>query len=136
MSCTVFESKLTAVGFGFFVPFFFITSGLEFNLDALGSAEAIAKLVMFFGLFLVVRGLPAMLLYRDVLRRPRPRGARLLLRDRAAAGRRDHDDRDRRRQDALLDRGRAWSAPRCSRPWSTHLSGRALRKGSRGPRRR
>src|SRR3954454_11799349 len=63
----VFESKLTAVGFGFFVPFFFITSGLEFNLNALGSAEAIAKLMMFFGLFLVVRGVPALLLYRKVL---------------------------------------------------------------------
>jgi Kef-type K+ transport system membrane component KefB len=63
----VFESKLTAVGFGFFVPFFFITSGLEFNLDALGSAEAIAKLFMFLGLFLVIRGAPAMLLYRGVL---------------------------------------------------------------------
>jgi Kef-type K+ transport system membrane component KefB len=63
----VFESKLTAVGFGFFVPFFFVTSGIEFDLAALGSAEAIAKLVMFFGLFLVVRGVPAMLLYRGVL---------------------------------------------------------------------
>ena len=28
----VFESKLTAVGFGFFVPFFFVTSGIEFDL--------------------------------------------------------------------------------------------------------
>jgi Kef-type K+ transport system membrane component KefB len=63
----VFESKLTAVGFGFFVPFFFVTSGIEFDLAALGSAEAIAKLVMFFVLFLVVRGVPAMLLYRGVL---------------------------------------------------------------------
>ncbi len=63
----VFESKLTAVGFGFFVPFFFVTSGIEFDLAALGSAEAIAKLVMFFGLFLVVRGTPALLLYRGVL---------------------------------------------------------------------
>jgi Kef-type K+ transport system membrane component KefB len=63
----VFESKLTAVGFGFFVPFFFVTSGIEFDLAALGSAEAIAKLVMFFVLFLVVRGAPAMLLYRGVL---------------------------------------------------------------------
>jgi Kef-type K+ transport system membrane component KefB len=63
----VFESKLTAVGFGFFVPFFFITSGLEFNLDALGSAEALAKMALFFVLFLVVRGAPAMLLYRRVL---------------------------------------------------------------------
>jgi Kef-type K+ transport system membrane component KefB len=63
----VFESKLTAVGFGFFVPFFFITSGLEFNLDALGSAEALAKMALFLGLFLVVRGAPALILYRKVL---------------------------------------------------------------------
>jgi Kef-type K+ transport system membrane component KefB len=64
----VFESKLTAVGFGFFVPFFFVTSGIEFDLAALGSAEAIGKLFLFFGLFLVVRGAPAMLLYRGVLK--------------------------------------------------------------------
>jgi Kef-type K+ transport system membrane component KefB len=63
----VFESKLTAVGFGFFVPFFFITSGIEFDLDALGSAEALLKLLLFLGLFLVVRGAPALLLYRSVL---------------------------------------------------------------------
>jgi Kef-type K+ transport system membrane component KefB len=62
----VFESKLTAVGFGFFVPFFFVTSGIEFDLAALGSVAAIAKLAMFFCLFLVVRGAPAMLLYRKV----------------------------------------------------------------------
>jgi Kef-type K+ transport system membrane component KefB len=63
----VFESKLTAVGFGFFVPFFFVTSGIEFDLDALGSATALLKLAMFFVLFLIVRGAPAMLLYRGVL---------------------------------------------------------------------
>jgi Kef-type K+ transport system membrane component KefB len=63
----VFESKLTAVGFGFFVPFFFVTSGITFDLAALGSAEAIAKLFLFLGLFLVVRGVPALLLYRHVL---------------------------------------------------------------------
>jgi Kef-type K+ transport system membrane component KefB len=62
----VFESKLTAVGFGFFVPFFFVTSGIEFDLDALGSLGALAKLAMFLVLFLVVRGAPAMLLYRGV----------------------------------------------------------------------
>jgi Kef-type K+ transport system membrane component KefB len=71
---TIFESKLTAVGFGFFVPFFFVTSGIEFDLAALGSAAALGKLAMFFALFLVVRGVPALLLYRNVL----------ALRDRAA----------------------------------------------------
>jgi Kef-type K+ transport system membrane component KefB len=63
----VFESKLTAVGFGFFVPFFFVTSGIEFDLAALGSAEALAKLALFLALFLVVRGVPALLLYRPYL---------------------------------------------------------------------
>jgi Kef-type K+ transport system membrane component KefB len=63
----VFESKLTAVGFGFFVPFFFVTSGIEFDLGALGSVSALLKLAMFLCLFLVVRGLPALLLYRRVL---------------------------------------------------------------------
>ncbi len=63
----VFESKLTAVGFGFFVPFFFVASGIEFDLGALGSLGALAKLALFFALFLVVRGTPALLLYRSVL---------------------------------------------------------------------
>jgi Kef-type K+ transport system membrane component KefB len=62
----VFESKLTAVGFGFFVPFFFVTSGITFDLAALGSVGALAKLAMFFALFLIVRGAPALLLYRGV----------------------------------------------------------------------
>jgi Kef-type K+ transport system membrane component KefB len=62
----IFESKLTAVGFGFFVPFFFVTSGITFDLAALGSVGALAKLVMFFALFLIVRGVPALLLYRGV----------------------------------------------------------------------
>ncbi len=63
----IFDSKLTAVGFGFFVPFFFVTSGIEFDLAALGSVEALAKMALFLGLFLVVRGAPALLLYRRVL---------------------------------------------------------------------
>jgi Kef-type K+ transport system membrane component KefB len=70
-----FESKLTAVGFGFLIPFFFVTSGMEFDLDALASAEALAKLAMFFGLFLVVRGAPAFLLYRGALESGRDRAA-------------------------------------------------------------
>lgn len=63
----IFESKLTAVGFGFLIPFFFVTSGIKFDLDALGSALALGKMAMFFVLFLVVRGTPALLLYRGIL---------------------------------------------------------------------
>jgi Kef-type K+ transport system membrane component KefB len=63
-----FESKLTAIGFGFLIPFFFVTSGLNFDLDALfSSVGAVAKMFLFLGLFLVIRGTPALLLYRRVM---------------------------------------------------------------------
>jgi Kef-type K+ transport system membrane component KefB len=61
----VFDSKLTAVGYGLLIPFFFVTSGMAFDLDALTeSAEAMLKVPLFLALFLVVRGTPALLLYR------------------------------------------------------------------------
>jgi len=56
------EAKLDAVGYGFFIPVFFITSGMTLDLHSI--AEAPARLVVFFVLFLVVRGLPALLFYR------------------------------------------------------------------------
>jgi Kef-type K+ transport system membrane component KefB len=63
----VFESKLTAVGYGFLIPFFFVTSGMAFNVDELfGNPVALLKLPLFVALFLVVRGVPALLLYRRV----------------------------------------------------------------------
>ena len=72
----VLESKLTAVGYGLLIPFFFITSGMEFDLDALtSSAEAVLKMIMFVGLFLVVRGIPALLLYRREFTAMRDRAA-------------------------------------------------------------
>jgi len=64
----VFQSKLMAVGYGFLIPFFFITSGMKFNLDALLAGPGpMAKLFLFLALFLVVRGVPALLLYRKEL---------------------------------------------------------------------
>jgi Kef-type K+ transport system membrane component KefB len=64
----LFESKLTAVGYGFLIPFFFITSGLKFDLSALTEDPIqLLKLPLFLALFLVVRGVPAILLYRRVL---------------------------------------------------------------------
>jgi Kef-type K+ transport system membrane component KefB len=63
-----FDSKLNAVAFGVFIPFFFVVSGMRLDVDALfASPSGVAKLFLFFGLFLVVRGTPAMLLYRRVL---------------------------------------------------------------------
>ena len=67
-------------------------------------------------LFLVVRGVPAIALYRRELGRPRPPRPGVLLRHRAAARGRDHDDRDRSRGRCAHRRPPAWSAPPCSRP--------------------
>jgi Kef-type K+ transport system membrane component KefB len=61
------ETKLDAVGYGFFIPVFFVTSGM--NLDLGSIAEAPVRLLVFFVLLLVVRGLPALVLYRHDLSR-------------------------------------------------------------------
>jgi Kef-type K+ transport system membrane component KefB len=64
----VFDSKLTAVGFGFFIPFFFVFSGMNLAISALfQSPSGVVKLFVFLALFLIVRGAPALLLYRRVL---------------------------------------------------------------------
>jgi Kef-type K+ transport system membrane component KefB len=56
------EDKLDAVGYGFFIPVFFVTSGMSLDLQSI--IESPVRLVVFFVLFLVVRGLPALLFYR------------------------------------------------------------------------
>ncbi len=62
------ESKLTAVGYGFLIPFFFVTSGLKFDAGALAEDPIrLLELPLFLFLFLVVRGVPALVLYRNVL---------------------------------------------------------------------
>ncbi len=64
-----FRRKLEAVGFGVFIPVFFVTSGVRFDLGALtGSASALAMVPLFLAALIVVRGLPA-LLYRRLLDR-------------------------------------------------------------------
>jgi Kef-type K+ transport system membrane component KefB len=59
------EGKLDAVGYGFFIPVFFVTSGMSLDLKSI--IESPARLVVFFVLFLVVRGLPALFFYRHDL---------------------------------------------------------------------
>ena len=69
----VLESKLAAVGYGFLIPFFFVFTGLEFDIAALfDSPLLLAGVPLFVLCFLIVRGVPAMLLYRrDLDRRSR-----------------------------------------------------------------
>lgn len=59
------EEKLDAVGYGFFIPVFFVSSGMA--LDVRSIAAAPLRLLVFFLLLLVFRGLPALLVYRRAL---------------------------------------------------------------------
>jgi Kef-type K+ transport system membrane component KefB len=71
----VLESKLTAVGYGFLIPFFFVASGIGVDLGALTSDPAkFLEVPLFLALFLIVRGAPALLLYRKLMA-PRDRAA-------------------------------------------------------------
>jgi Kef-type K+ transport system membrane component KefB len=69
-----FDSKLTGVAFGVFIPFFFVVSGMKLDVAALfSSTSGLLKMLLFFVLFLVVRGAPVLLLYRRVLPERRER---------------------------------------------------------------
>jgi Kef-type K+ transport system membrane component KefB len=58
------EERLDAVTLGIFIPFFFVDSGLNFNVGALfASTSAFIRLPLFLLAILIVRALPA-LLYR------------------------------------------------------------------------
>jgi Kef-type K+ transport system membrane component KefB len=61
----VVESKLEGIGFGMLVPFFFVTTGVQFDLSALlGSPAALALVPVGLVAFLVVRGVPVALVFR------------------------------------------------------------------------
>src|SRR5215218_9658563 len=62
-----FRRKLEAVGFGFFIPTFFVTSGVRFDLDALtASSSNLLMVPVFLAALLLARGVPA-IVYRGAL---------------------------------------------------------------------
>ena len=64
-----FRQKLDAAGFGIFIPFFFVTSGVRYDAGALfAHASTLARVPLFLAALLAVRGLPA-LLYRPLATR-------------------------------------------------------------------
>ncbi len=73
-----FRVKLEAIGFGLFIPVFFVASGVRFDLQALlDEPSSVAMVPIFLAALLVVRGLPA-LLYRGFVGSGRARVAGLL----------------------------------------------------------
>jgi len=62
-----FRRKLEAIGFGFFIPVFFVSSGVRFDLDALtASASSLLMVPVFLAALVATRGIPAVL-YRTRL---------------------------------------------------------------------
>jgi Kef-type K+ transport system membrane component KefB len=59
------EEKFDAVGYGVFIPVFFVSSGM--TLDIAGIAQNPLRLIVFFLLLLFIRGLPSLVVYRRVL---------------------------------------------------------------------
>jgi Kef-type K+ transport system membrane component KefB len=70
MTHAFFHAKLEAAGFGVFVPFFFVSTGIKLDVASLFHGGAtVARVPVFLGALLAVRGLPA-LLYRPFAERP------------------------------------------------------------------
>jgi len=55
------EAKLEGVAFGLFIPVFFVVTGISLDIDSI--IESPGRLLLFFVLLAVVRGLPQMLVY-------------------------------------------------------------------------
>ena len=72
------DSKLSAIAFGLFVPFFFTVSGMTLDITAFASPGGLLRTLLFCALMLLVRGTPALTLYRRQLDR-RSRHALALL---------------------------------------------------------
>jgi Kef-type K+ transport system membrane component KefB len=57
-----FRAKLEAIGYGFLIPVFFVSSGIQLNLTGLlHSSSALVRVPLFLLALLVVRGVPALL---------------------------------------------------------------------------
>jgi Kef-type K+ transport system membrane component KefB len=61
----VLEEKLDALGYGFFIPIFFVYSGMTMDLRSMASAPL--RVLMFTGLMVLVHLVPVLLIYRRVL---------------------------------------------------------------------
>lgn len=73
-----FHMRLQAVGYGVFIPIFFVTSGLQFDLGALfAGRSAVAGVLVLLAALLFIRGVPAFL-YRPLVGARRAVAAGLL----------------------------------------------------------
>jgi Kef-type K+ transport system membrane component KefB len=70
MSHPRFRSKLDAIGYGFLIPVFFVSSGLRFDLGALTDhPSTLVRVPLLLAALLVARGVPAVLYAKQIGRR-------------------------------------------------------------------
>lgn len=72
---TLFPVKQQAVGFGVFVPFFFVSTGMSLDVRSLADVSILSRVPVFLVALLVVRALPAMF-YRPLAHSRRQLAAR------------------------------------------------------------
>src|SRR5204862_338958 len=141
-----FRLKLEAAGFGIFIPVFFVTTGIRFDLNALfSSVSTVARIPLFLLALLLVRGLPA-LLYSSLIGRRKALIAGLLQATSSGA-RSSHPSSTRcsaaaapRRRSRASTPSRRTTAPTAARPAGTSCSARMrssspARVGRASPRR-
>jgi Kef-type K+ transport system membrane component KefB len=66
---SLYGTRLDAIGFGFFVPIFFIVSGMRLDIRAALTLQGLLAVLGFLALLVVARALPAVLFRRDLDRR-------------------------------------------------------------------
>ncbi len=64
----VVRTRLEGLGYGGFIPIYFVVTGMTFDLDSLLSAKGIGLAILFMCLLFVIRGVPALLWARDLRR--------------------------------------------------------------------
>jgi Kef-type K+ transport system membrane component KefB len=60
-----FDTKLDTIGYGLLIPVFFVVSGMSLDLASIGREPV--RLLAFFAMIILVRGLPSFLAFRRVL---------------------------------------------------------------------
>ena len=58
--------RLEGIGFGFLIPIYFVTTGMNFDLDSLLTAKGLGLAALFLALLLLVRGASALLWLREL----------------------------------------------------------------------
>ena len=112
----VVRMRLEGIGFGFLIPIYFVTTGLDFDIDSLLTASGSRSQALFLALLFVIRG-SASLLWRRELGPRRTlslaffvaTGLPLIV---AIVGHRDRPGRDRHRCRRVAHRGRDDLRPR------------------------